>query len=151
MILLKSVYGITDYGKVFADDLTEWLLESGLIQYQCQMSICYNSSPDGKILFLKSYVDDCVYQYTYKDLRNWFVDNLVDIFYVNFLGYSHWFMSIDISHLRYHSISVDKTRYATSIVSKYFNTNTKKTCTEFYNTTIRSDMTFTKADASNSY
>ena len=30
--LLKSVYGMTNSGKLFANDLTEWLLEAGFIQ-----------------------------------------------------------------------------------------------------------------------
>ena len=29
--LLKSMYGMTTYGKLFADELTEWLLEAGFI------------------------------------------------------------------------------------------------------------------------
>ena len=33
--LLKSMYGMTNYGKLFADKLTEWLLEAGFIQSQC--------------------------------------------------------------------------------------------------------------------
>ena len=32
LILLKSMYGMTNSGKLFADDLTEWLLEAGFIQ-----------------------------------------------------------------------------------------------------------------------
>ena len=43
--LLKSMYGMTKYGKLFADELTEWLLEAGFIQSQCQMSIYYKYSP----------------------------------------------------------------------------------------------------------
>ena len=39
--LLKSMYGITNPGNLFADELTEWLIEAGLIQSQCQMSIYY--------------------------------------------------------------------------------------------------------------
>ena len=41
MRLLKSMYGITNYGKLFADKLTEWLLEARFIQSQCKISI-YN-------------------------------------------------------------------------------------------------------------
>ena len=37
--LLNPVYGMTNSGKLFADELTEWLLEAGFIQSQCQMSI----------------------------------------------------------------------------------------------------------------
>ena len=45
--LLNSMYGMTNSGKLFADELTEWLLEAGFIQYQCQMSIYYKYAPDG--------------------------------------------------------------------------------------------------------
>ena len=60
-----------------------------------------------------SYVDDCVYWYTYEGIGKWFVDTLGNIFYVNFLGYAHWFMSIRISNLKDHFISVDQDRYDT--------------------------------------
>ena len=33
--LLNSMYGMTNSGKLFSDELTEWLLEAYLIQYQC--------------------------------------------------------------------------------------------------------------------
>ena len=33
--LLNSMYGMTNYWKLFADELTEWLLEAGFIQSQC--------------------------------------------------------------------------------------------------------------------
>ena len=45
--LLKSMYGMTNYGKLFADELTEWFLEAGFIQSQCQMFIYYKYAPDG--------------------------------------------------------------------------------------------------------
>ena len=38
--------------------------------------------------------------------------------YKTFFLPAHWFMSIIISQLKYHSISVDQARYATSIVAK---------------------------------
>ena len=43
-----------------------------------------------KIVVL-SWVDDCVYWYTYEDPRKWFVDKLGNRFHVNLLGYAHWF------------------------------------------------------------
>ena len=39
--LLKSIYGMTNSGKLFSDELTEWLLEAGFIQSQCQMYIYF--------------------------------------------------------------------------------------------------------------
>ena len=47
--LLKSMYVMTNSGKVSSDELTEWLLEAGFIQSQCQMSIYYKYAPDGTI------------------------------------------------------------------------------------------------------
>ena len=60
-------------------------------------------------------------------------------------------MSIIISQTKYHSVSVDQARYATSIVAKYFDTVTCKSSTMFYKTNLTSDMIFTKTDASTNY
>ena len=112
------MYGMTNSGKLFANESTECLLEAGFIQAQCQMSNYYKYAPDGSKIIVLSYVDDYVYCYTNEDFGKWFVDNLGKIFHVNFLGYAHWFMSIRISLLKDHSISVDQARYATYIVAK---------------------------------
>ena len=95
-------------------------------------------------LFFLSYVDDCVYWYTNEDLGKGFVDTFGKRFHVNFLVYAHWFMSIRISKLKDHSISVEQARYATSIVAKYVDTATVKLSTKFYKTTYPANMIFTK-------
>ena len=59
-------------------------------------------------------------------------------------------MSIIISQLRDHSISVDQARYATSIVEKYLYTDTVKVSKTFHRTTLPDDMVFTKEDVSTS-
>ena len=144
LILLKSMYDMTNSGKFFADELTECLLEAGFIQYQCQMSIYYKYSPYGSKMVVFSYVYDCVYWYTYEVLGKWFVDNSGEIFHVIFLGYAYWFMSIRISQMKDHSISVDQDRYDTSIVAKYLDTATVQAGTKFFKTTFPSDIIFTK-------
>ena len=63
---------------------------------------------------------------------------------MNFLGYAHWFMSINISQLKDHSISVDQARYATSIVAKYLDTATVKVSKKFYKTTLPAGIISTK-------
>ena len=95
--LLKSTYGMTNSGNLFADDFAEWLLEAGFIQSQWHMSIYYKYAPRGTNVFVLSYVDECVYLYTSEVLEKGFVDTLGKIFHVNFSGYAHWFMSIIIS------------------------------------------------------
>ena len=59
-------------------------------------------------------------------------------------------MSIRISQLKDHSISVDQAIYATSIVEKYLDTTTFKVSNKFYNKTLPYGMIFTKEDVSTS-
>ena len=114
------------------------------------MSIYYKYAPYGPKHFFLSYVDDCIYWYASKGIGKWFVDTLWKIFHVNLLGYAHWFMSIRISQLKDHSISVDQAIYATSIVEKYLHTDTVKVSNKFYKTAFPSDIIFTKEDVSTS-
>ena len=107
-------------------------------------------APDGSKTNVLSYVDDCVYWYTPEALGKWFVDNLGKIFHVKFLGCAYWFMSIRISQMKDHSISMDQDRYDTSIVAKYLDTATVKASTNFYKTTFPSDIIFEKDDTSTS-
>ena len=75
-MLLKSVYFMTNSGNLFANELMERLLEAGFIQYKCHMSIYYKYAPDGSKIVVLSYVDDCIYWYTYEATGKWFVDTL---------------------------------------------------------------------------
>ena len=59
-------------------------------------------------------------------------------------------MSISISQMKYHSISVDHARYATSIVSKYLDNSTVKKSAKFYQITLPFDKIFTRDDVSTS-
>ena len=110
----------------------------------------YKYAPDGSKIVILSCVDNCVYFYTNESLGKCFVDTLENRFHVNFLGYAHWFMSIIISQMKDHSISVDQDKYSTSIVAKYLDTATFKVIKRFYKTTLLSDMISTKEDTSTS-
>ena len=114
------------------------------------MSIYYKYAPDGTKCFVLSYVDDCVYWYTYEALGKWFLETLGRIFQMSFLVFLYWFMSIIISQLEYHSISVDQAIYSTSAVDKHLDISKFKKSAKFYKTTFPSDMIFTKDDVSTS-
>ena len=96
------------------------------------------------LFFVISCADDFIYWYTYEAPGKWFVDTLGKRFHVNFLGYAHWFMSIGISQMKDHSISLDKYKYDTSIMAKYLDTATVKTSKKFYKITFSFDMILTK-------
>ena len=87
--LLKSMYVMTNSGKLFADELAEWLIEEGFMPLQFQMSIYYKYAPDGSNIVVLSYVDDCVYWYANEDIGKWFFDTLGKRFHVKFLGFAH--------------------------------------------------------------
>ena len=91
------------------------------------MYIYYKCAPDGKQIVVLSYVYNCVYWYNFEALGNRFVDDLGKILHMEFLGYAHWFMSIKISQIKNHFISVTQDIYYTSIVTKYLDTTTIKT------------------------
>ena len=144
LILLKYLYGMTNSGTLFSEELIYWLIEAGFLQSKHQMSIYYSYAPDGTKTVVLYYVDDCVYWYTSEALGKWFVGNLGKKFHVNFLGFSHWFFSISISQIKDHSILVDQDRYATSSVAKYLETDTVKKSTKFYKTTFPYDVYLTR-------
>ena len=67
--LIKSMYGMTNSGKLFAVEVTKRLIEAGFIQYQFQFSIYYKYEPDGAKIVVLYYVDDTVCWYIYKAPR----------------------------------------------------------------------------------
>ena len=83
------MYGMTNSGKLFAHDLTEWLLEANFTDSLCQMSIYYKYAPDGTNIVVLFYVDHCVYWCTAEAFVKLFVVTLGRRFLVNFFGYVH--------------------------------------------------------------
>ena len=141
------MYGITNSGKLFDNDFIYWLIEAGFIQSQWYMSKYSKYAPNGANIYVIYYVDYCVYWYIYEALVKCFVGTIGNILHVNFLECSHWFVSIRISHMKYHPVSVYQDRYASYIVDKYLDTAIVKTSTRFLNTTFPSGVILTKDDA----
>ena len=60
------MYGITNLVNLFSDELTNWLIdEAGLNKFKCQMYVYYKYVIDVSRLVMLSYIDGCVYWYTY--------------------------------------------------------------------------------------
>ena len=83
---------MTNSGKLFADELTEWLLVAGFILIKFQISIYYKYATYGTNIVFLSYYDNCVYSYKNEVLGKLFVDTVGKRFHANLLGYAHWFM-----------------------------------------------------------
>ena len=57
---------MTNYGKIFSDELTNYLVDkSGFDQSKCKISVYYKYVSDGSKLVVLYYVDYCVQWYTY--------------------------------------------------------------------------------------
>ena len=119
-------------GKLFADETINWLMnEVDFNQSKFKTYLYNNYTPDGYKLVVLSYVDECVYWYKSYEIRKWSVDTLGNILLLNSLGYEHWFMSIRISQLKDHYISVYQYIFTTSVVAKYLDTATIKSNQSF--------------------
>ena len=65
LLLKKSMYVMTNYGRLFYDDLTNWMIYvTGFKQSQLHMPIYYKHAPNGSNLVLLYYVDDYLFWYT---------------------------------------------------------------------------------------
>ena len=91
------MYGMTHFGKIFSDKLTNWLVDESIFkQSHFQMFVYYKYESYGSKLFVLSYLYDFLYWYTSEELRKWCVDKIGKRLHVKLLGYAHWFMSIGI-------------------------------------------------------
>ena len=64
--LKKSMYVINNSGKIFYDELTNFLIdEAGLKHSQCQIYIYFKYETYGSKSVVLSYIDDYVYCHTY--------------------------------------------------------------------------------------
>ena len=88
------------------------------------MYMYYKYAPYGSKFVVLSYADNCVYWYTSEEPVKFFVDTLVKIFNVNFLGYVSWFLSIRISQFNDHYIPVDHYRYTIFAIANHLDTDT---------------------------
>ena len=126
------------YEHLFADKLTYLLINEvgfkntnfGCLSIISTLQMGKIRSRWGKIVVL-SYVDYFIYWYTSEAPGKQFVDTLGKILHVNFLVFSHWFMSIRIYQVKDHSVSVDQARCDTSDVAPYLDTATVKKSTKF--------------------
>ena len=91
------MYKITNYLKLFDDEITNWLVyEAGFNQSKRQMSAYYKYASDGSKLVMISYVYNYLYWYTSDELSDWFVDTLWKRLHINFLESSYYCISIVI-------------------------------------------------------
>ena len=79
--LKKAIYGMIHYIIFFSEEINNWLIDvEGFKQWQCKISIYYKYAPYGSKLVVLTYVDDCVFRYTSKEVGKWSVNKIFTYF-----------------------------------------------------------------------
>ena len=88
------MYGMTNYEKLFAYELTNCLIDaSGFKLSQCHIYIYYKYEPDGSKLVVLYYVDDCVYWYIKMVFGYYWKEVLCEIIRICTLVYVHYYIT----------------------------------------------------------
>jgi len=122
LLLLKSMYGITYSGKMWYQELDEWLVDKnggGFEHSTVEPCLYLRDYGNGTVLKLLSYVDDGLLFCNDPIKEEEFLAKLKKKFQYNFLGQAHWFLGMRLIQEGNFDISLDQSRYAKNIVQRY--------------------------------
>ena len=129
LLLAKSMYGTTYSGKMWYEELNDWLIHPDGGGFRCssvEPCLYIKTYPDGSILKFLNYVDDGLFFCTDEDKENEFIMKLKARFQLNYLGQAHWFLGMRITQEGNFDVTLDQSRYTMSIVQRYlFGSNVK--------------------------
>ena len=146
--LAKSMYGMTLSGKNWYVELQEWLLSEGFQQSSVIKCFFWKTFPDGSVIKMLDYVDDLLYFGTSLDALKAFEEAIGKRFDLTLMGQAHWYLATRISQAANFNITVDQSRYCTSVVKRYLEKAGCKNVTRFHNTPLPSDFVPTADDNS---
>jgi Reverse transcriptase (RNA-dependent DNA polymerase) len=151
LVLLKSAYGISSAGRLWAEELFGWYIEFGFTQSTVKPSLFkYKKGNDWMILL--SYCDDSAYFASSDEMRKKFEKAMRQRFNCKLLGQLHWFLQARITQDAAYNITIDQSRYCASM-SKRFLPNEEIVALsdkdkQKYLAPLPNGMVFTKEDRS---
>ena len=152
LLCRKSLYGGQYCNKSWDDHLSSWLADYGLIRLESEGSIFMLREGD-KFLCLLNAVDDQLYFSNCDDMRRKFEAAVKADFDVDFLGQAHWYLQARITQHTDFSITLDQSRYAALICSRFIPTlpisNITTADCEKYRQPLPSGFIATKTDLAN--
>ena len=154
LLLVKSAYGITSAGRLWAEELFNWYVEFGFQQSQVEPSLFqYNNGNEW--ITLLSYCDDSAYYCSSDTIRDKFEKEMCQRFDCKLLGQLHWFLKARITQHENFDITIDQSRYAASMCKRLlpsFDTIDIDNKSKLkYASMLPHNFIFTKADNSASY
>jgi hypothetical protein len=149
LLCLKSLYGGQYCNKSWDDHLSSWLADYGLLRLESEGSIFMLREGD-KFLCLLNAVDDQLYFSNCDDMRKAFEKAVKDSFDVDFLGQAHWYLQARITQHTNYDVTLDQSRYAALICTRYIPTLPISSITpedrEKYRQVLPSGFVATKVD-----
>ena len=154
LLLKRALYGLTSAGRLFSQDLYEWLI----YEYHFRMSdvdtalLVYRDQRSGHYIKLIQYCDDLLYQSSSMALKADFEKKLAQRFQCDLLGQAHWFLQARVTQHADFSITLDQSRYVLSIIRRFLPTHPVKSILEEtrrqYRSPLPAGFVFTKDDLS---
>ena len=155
LLMVKSVYGVSNAGRLWAEELYGWLVNDfGFVPSKVNPGILFFDCPKtGDFILLACYIDDLVYAPSSTAVREIFERAVSKRFNCSLLGYVHWFLQSRIQRLKDKSYIIDQSRYAASVAHRFLPQFSVENPTEddvmTYASPLPSNAIFTKKDASN--
>ena len=146
--LLKSMYGMTQSGKNWYLELHEYLLSAGFVQSSVIRCFYSKVFPDGSIVKVLDYVDDMLYYGTSVETLKLFEAELKTRFDLDLMGQAQWYLATRITQHANFDITVDQSRYCTSLVKRYLDKAGCKNITRVHVTPLPLDFIPTIDDLS---
>ena len=146
VLLVKAMYGMTLSGKYWYEEFKEWLVSIGFNICPTCPVLFTRIEADGTLLRLIVYIDDCLYFSTSDVSREKFQKQLVDRFNVELQGQAHWYLAARISQDKDFNVTMDQSRYAKSIVTRYLDAAGVKKSNMPHGSILPMSLTLTSKD-----
>jgi len=138
--LLKSMYGMTQSDKNWYLELHEYLISAGFVQSSVIKCFYSKGFPDRSIVKVLDYVDDMLYYGTSAETLKRFETELKARFDLDLMGQAQWYLATRITQHANFDITVDQSRYCTSLVKRYLDKAGCKNVTRVHVTPLPLDF-----------
>jgi len=121
-------------------EVHEYLISAGFVQSSVIKCFYSKGFPDGSIVKVLDYVDDMLYYGTSAETLKRFETELKARFDLDLMGQAQWYLATRITQHANFDITVDQSRYCTSLVKRYLDKAGCKNVTRVHVTPLPLDF-----------
>jgi Reverse transcriptase (RNA-dependent DNA polymerase) len=149
LLLEKAAYGIHAAGRLWAEEQFSWYIEYEFTQSTVDPSLFYFNKGKDWIVLL-SYCDDTAYFASSDEVRKRFETAMCKRFECKLMNQMHWFLQARITQHANFDITIDQSRYAVSMCSRFLPNHELVSPSvkdwNMYLATLTANTVFTKKD-----